>query len=235
MTSYSKAYLLLAFSIAAGIFMKNIRERIALKILKIPLTLQYKVLFILNFTIHIKMTIQIRRRISIGIGILFLLSIPLISMQFTDEVNWQLGDFLIMGTALVVLGFLFEFIASRSEKWVYRVATGIGLLGAFLLFWVNGAVGIIGNEGQPANLLYISIFAIGFIGAIISGFKAKGMAITLFIAAGVQVLIPALALLIWGTEDISWSPGIFGVFILSSFFALLFLISGLLFRKATKD
>ena len=30
---------------------------------------------------------------------------------------------------------------------------GVGLAGAFLLFWVNGAVGIIGNEGQPANLM----------------------------------------------------------------------------------
>lgn len=178
------------------------------------------------------MTLQNKRRLSIGIGILILLSIPFIAMQFTEEVNWQWGDFLLMGLALSVLGYGFEFIATRSDKLLYRAALGVGLLGAFLLFWVNGAVGIIGHEGQSANLLYISVFAIGLIGALISRFKAKGMSITLFVAAGVQVLIPAIALLIWGKEDISWSPGLWGVFVLNSFFALLFLISALLFRKA---
>ncbi|MEM6804296.1 MAG: hypothetical protein AAF696_23040, partial [Bacteroidota bacterium] len=172
------------------------------------------------------------RRLGIGMGILLLLSIPLIAMQFTDEVNWQIGDFLIMGLALSFFAFLFEFLASRSDKLVYRAALGIGLLGAFLLFWVNGAVGIIGNEGNPANLLYLSVFIIGLIGGLLSRFKAKGMSITLFLAAIVQCLIPLLALLIWGQGEFSGSAGLFGAFILSSFFATPFLLSAWLFRKS---
>lgn len=170
---------------------------------------------------------------SIWAGIVTLvLLIPLIAMQFTNEVNWNFTDFAIMGAILIGLGFAYELIASRSTNTAYRNAFGVGLLGAFLLFWVNGAVGIIGNEGQPANLLYGAVFVVGLVGALISRFKANGMAITLFTAAAVQLLVPAVAYLIWSPPETSWSPSVVGVFMLSAFFALLFLLSGILFRNA---
>lgn len=169
------------------------------------------------------------------VGIGGLLLIPLIAMQFTEEVNWQVGDFLIMGSVLLGLGLLYEFIAQRSEKTVYKAAFAIGLLGAFLLFWVNGAVGIIGNEGQDANLLFGAVFIVGLIGALISRFKARGMSITLFSAAAVQMLVPVAAYFIWAPPETSWSPGVLGVFIMSGFFAALFLLSAMLFRQAEKE
>lgn len=165
-----------------------------------------------------------------------LLSIPLIAMQFTSEVNWDFTDFAIMGAILFGIGFAYELIASRSVNTQYRTAFGVGLLGAFLLFWVNGAVGIIGNEGQPANLLYGVVFVVGLVGALLARFKAHGMATTLFVAAAVQILIPGVAYIIWPPPDTSWSPSLPGIFLLSAFFAMIFLISGVLFRKAaTKD
>ena len=168
-----------------------------------------------------------------GIAIGILLLIPLIAMQFTDEVNWELSDFVIMGGVLTAIGLLYELIARRSGKTIYRAAFGLGVLGAFLLFWVNGAVGIIGSEDQPANLLYVAVILVGLVGALISRFKAKGMAATLFAAAGVQMLVPVAAYFIWPPPVTSWSPGVPGVFLLSAFFALLFLISALLFRQAS--
>ena len=177
-----------------------------------------------------------RKRLLVWAGIVaLLLLIPLIAMQFTSEVNWDFTDFAIMGAVLFGIGFAYELIAGRFVNTVYRTAFGVGLLGAFLLFWVNGAVGIIGNEGQPANLLYGAVFVVGLIGALIARFKAKGMAITLFVVAGVQLLVPVLAYIIWPPPVTSWSPSIIGVFLLSAFFALLFLISGLLFRKAKNE
>ena len=164
-----------------------------------------------------------------------MLSIPLIAMQFTDEVNWEFSDFLIMGSILLAIGLSYELIARRSEKTVYRAAFGVGLLGAFLLFWVNGAVGIIGNEGQSANLLYGAVFVVGLTGALLSRFKAAGMARTLFAAATTQMLVPVIALLLWPPPETLWSPGVLGVFFLSSFFAILFVISALLFRKAANS
>jgi hypothetical protein len=135
-----------------------------------------------------------------------------------------------MGTVLFGIGLAYELIARKmSDSAVYRVAFGIGLLGAFLLFWVNGAVGIIGGEGQPANLLYGGVFAVGLFGSLLARFKPRGMARTLFTAAFVQMLVPVIALFVWGRE-ISWSPGLFGVFTLNAFFAVLFVVSAMLFQ-----
>ncbi|MBT8256985.1 MAG: hypothetical protein KJO49_00825 [Bacteroidia bacterium] len=161
--------------------------------------------------------------------------IPLLAMQFTDEVKWDFSDFVIMGTILFGLGAAYELIARKSDKLMYRAAFGVGLVGAFLLFWVNGAVGIIGNEGQDANLLYGAAFVVGLVGSIISRFKAAGMARTLFAAAAVQMLVPVVAYLIWPPPETSWSPSVFAVFLMTAFFAFLFLISGMLFRRASQN
>ncbi|NNF33787.1 MAG: hypothetical protein HKN68_06745 [Saprospiraceae bacterium] len=164
-----------------------------------------------------------------------LLLIPLVAMQFTDEVKWDFSDFVIMGLVLTFIAGAYELIVRKSQKTNYKIAFGVGLLGAFLLFWVNGAVGIIGNEGQSANLLFGAVFLVGFIGALISRFKAKGMAKTLFVVAAVQMLVPVSALIIWPPPDTSWSPGIFGVFWMCAFFAMLFMVSGFLFNRAAEN
>ncbi len=180
------------------------------------------------------MTIQNKRLIGMVLTIALLLLIPLIAMQFTDEVNWKLSDFAVMGTVLLGLGLLYELLARKSEKTVYQVAFGVALAGAFLLFWVNAAVGIIGNEGQPANLLYGAVFAVCIVGALLARLQAGGMARTLFAAAFVQMLVPAVALFIWPPPATSWSPSVLGVFVLSGFFAVLFVVSALLFRRASQ-
>lgn len=179
------------------------------------------------------MIVENKRLIGIVLTIALLLLIPLITMQFTDEVKWTLFDFVLMGAVLFGVGLAYELVARRSEKTVYRVAFGVGLAGAFLLFWVNGAVGIIGNEGQSANLMYGAVFAVGFVGALVSRFKPRGMARTLFAAAFAQMLVPVIALLIWPPPDTSWAPSVFGVFVLCAFFAMLFVVSALLFRRAS--
>ena len=165
----------------------------------------------------------------------FILMLPLVAMKFTDEVVWDLFDFIVMGGLLIAVGLAYELVARRSEKTVYRVAFGVGLAGAFLLFWVNGAVGIIGNEGQPANLMYGAVFAVGFIGSLMARFKPRGMARTLFAAALAQMSVPVIALLSWPPPATSWAPSVFGVFVLSAFFAMLFVGSALLFRKAARE
>ena len=164
--------------------------------------------------------------------VVIILMIPLVAMQFTQEIRWNLLDFIIMGVVLFGIGLAYELIAKKSQKTVYRVAFVIGFLGAFLLFWVNGAVGIIGSEGQSANLLYGAVFMVGLVGSLVSRFQPKGMARTLFVAAIVQMMIPAIALFIWPPPETSWLPSIFGVFVLSGFFAILFILSALLFRRA---
>jgi len=173
---------------------------------------------------------SIIRIILITIGILL---IPLIAMQFSNEVNWSLFDFIAMGVMIFSTGFIYELVIRKHKTTVYRIAFAVGIGGAFLLAWVNGAVGIIGNEAGFVNLMYGAVFFTGLVGAVASRFKASGMAITLWLAAVVQMLIPITALIIWPPPSISWSPGVVNVFMLNAFFATLFTISGLLFKQAS--
>ena len=82
-------------------------------------------------------------------------------------------------------------------------------------------------------MMYGAVFAVGFVGSLVSRFKPRGMARTLFVAAFAQMLVPVIALLIWPPPDTSWVPGVFGVFVLNAFFAMLFVVSALLFRRAS--
>ncbi|NJN42385.1 MAG: hypothetical protein HC811_09355 [Flammeovirgaceae bacterium] len=181
------------------------------------------------------MTVVTKRLIRWAGFVACVLMIPFIAMQFSDEVKWSLTDFILMGTLIFSFGVVFELIGRKSKNTLYRIAFGLGLVGAFLLFWVNGAVGIIGNEGQDANLLYVAVFAVGLIGSLISGFKPKGMSNTLYTAAVVQMLVPIIALIVWPPPAISWSPGILRVFLLNAFFASLFAASAILFRRSVNE
>lgn len=184
-----------------------------------------------NFKIIMKMT-SIKKRLTIWIVLIaLLLLIPFLAMQFTEEVNWKLFDFVIMGAALFALAFTYELLVKRAKQTLFKIALGTALLAAFLLFWVNSAIGIIGSENQPANLLYGLVIGVGILGSILSRFKPKGMAYALYATAGAQVLVPFVAILIW--PELSWgAAGMVGVIILNGFFAFLFILSAILFNQA---
>lgn len=171
-----------------------------------------------------------------------LLLIPLIAMQFTGEVDWSLFDFLVAGTLLFGTGITYVLIASQVNGAVYRIAVGLAIGASLLLIWTNLAVGILGSENNPANLMYGGVLAAGFLGAIIARLQPKGMSVTLFAMAFVQILVPIIALIIMKPQSASieeflytWhNKGVIGVFGVTAFFATLFAGSALLFRQAAE-
>ena len=70
------------------------------------------------------------------------MTIPLISMQFTDEVNWEKLDFSVAAILLVVLFSVHELfemrIKSDSKK---RLAIIFSII-IFIIVWVELAVGV---------------------------------------------------------------------------------------------
>ena len=82
-------------------------------------------------------------RIALGTGLLLL--IPFLAMQFTDEVDWKIGDFIVMGILLLSSGLAYELIAKKMSTTAYRVAVGIAIGIVFLLLWAELAVGIFGS------------------------------------------------------------------------------------------
>lgn len=86
-----------------------------------------------------------KRLTAILITVALLLLVPLIAMQFTNEVNWSVIDFVIMGILLLGTGLMCEFVLRKVKKASYRIAICAGILVVFLLIWIELAVGIFGT------------------------------------------------------------------------------------------
>lgn len=83
-------------------------------------------------------------RIGFAVVALALLAIPLIAMQFTGEVNWAPGDFVVMGGLLAGLYAGVELALRASRTPFGRVLAICTCLLAFLTIWAELAVGIFG-------------------------------------------------------------------------------------------
>ncbi len=164
--------------------------------------------------------------LAIATGLLLL--IPLIAMQFTDEVVWTWSNFIFAGILIFGTGLSYKLITRKSGETAYRVAIGFALTTGFFLLWVNLAVGIIGSEDNPVNLLYFGVLAVGIIGACIARFRPHGMALTMFAMALAQASVAAITLA--GGFYQSPPSTVFHIVALNGFFIMLFVISGLLFR-----
>ena len=172
-----------------------------------------------------------RWRIAAWAAAALLLLLPLFAMQVTDQVVWDVADFAFFGALLVGAGVTYELAARMTGNTAYRAAVGVALAAAFILVWVNLAVGVIGTERDDANLMYGGVLAVGIIGAIIARFQPDGMARALFATALAQALVAVIALL--AGLGSPWSgPG--EILILNGFFVALFVGSAWLFRKAAR-
>ena len=103
---------------------------------------------ILNHYYSIKLMTTLtknRRLIVILAAVPTLLMIPLIAMQFSDEVNWSSLDFLVMGGLLLAVGLSFELVMRKVRTLNNRLALLAIILIVFLLVWVELAVGIFGT------------------------------------------------------------------------------------------
>ena len=86
-----------------------------------------------------------KRLIGIVLTVGTILLIPLLAMQFTDEVNWSLFDFIVAGGLLLATGLMCELVTRKVSNIEYRIASYVVILVALLLIWVELAVGIFGT------------------------------------------------------------------------------------------
>jgi hypothetical protein len=169
------------------------------------------------------------RPIGWGIAAAVILA-PLVAMQFTRDVNWTAGDFAFAIVMIGGVGLLFELAVRASVNWAYRGGAALALAAGFLTIWVNAAVGIIGNEDNPLNLVFMVVVALAIAGSIVAGAKAALMERAMAVAAAAQALIGIVVF----ASDVGASdpPGPVKLLILIEAFAALWLASALLFKKA---
>lgn len=118
-----------------------------------------------------------------------------------------------------------------TNKTTYRAVIALTLMAVLMLAWLSLGVGIIGRDGDPANLMYFGVIALGIVGAVIARLRPLGMARTLFAMALAQALVAAIAL--FGGLGRPWS-GPLELILLNGFFVAMFAGAAWLFRRAAR-
>ncbi|WP_460502147.1 hypothetical protein, partial [Hymenobacter agri] len=106
------------------------------------------------------MTLHLKSVSRLALVTAALLLVPFVAMQFTKEVNWTLADFVFAGGLVFGTGLVYQLIAGQANGPAYRFGIGLALAAGLLLIWLNGAVGLLGSEHHPANLLYAGVLGL---------------------------------------------------------------------------
>jgi len=71
-----------------------------------------------------------------------LLFIPLIAMQFTSQVNWNILDFIVAAILLLSTGLAYNFVFKKVKNTKSRIVICLAILVFLFLIWAELAVGI---------------------------------------------------------------------------------------------
>lgn len=150
--------------------------------------------------------------------------------QERNNVAWDIVDFTVFSAMILGVGVAYALMKRNSDDRSYRLAIGVALAAAFILVWVNGAVGIIGDESNDANMMFFGVLAVGVVGAFIARFKPYGMSYTLYSMAAAQAAVAAIAMI--GDSGSSAPDWPMDTLVLTGLFIALWLLSAWMFRKA---
>ena len=112
----------------------------------------------------------------------------------------------------------------------YRTAVAVAVGAAVFLVWGMAALGVVGIEGDPADLMFFGVLAVGIGGAIVARLQPDGMARAMFVTSGATILVGVIALML-GKHEAEYSS-VFEILGLTGMFATLFAASAWLFRSA---
>ena len=160
-----------------------------------------------------------------------ILLVPAMAMQFTAEVAWGPGDFILAWLLLAGAGLAYHFGTRSAGPVAAKAAVALAVGAALMLVWANLAVGLIGREDHPANLLYVAVLFVGLAGTARARLQPAGMAVAMAATAGLQFIVPVIALALWSS---SITGDLLRMLAANTGFALLFAGSALLFRHAAK-
>ncbi len=111
-----------------------------------------------------------------------------------------------------IAGLLITLIFTRKAPASFKLACALGILPVILISWINGAVGIIGAEENPANLLFVGVFAAGLLPAVRSGFSPDGLSRAMLAAAAAQLTAAVIVALLAGfSHSIKMAAGMLAV------------------------
>ena len=165
-----------------------------------------------------------------AIGALIVITIPLVAMQFTAEVVWTLSDFVIAWSILFLIGFAYQAISRKTQHFAFKIATGIAAFTTIFIIWSNLAVGIIGNEENPLNLLYFGVILLVIFGTYIAQLQASAMFRVMLSVAALHAFVSVIGLSIFSAQNPEYT--IMNVIVINCVFVILWIVSALLYRTS---
>jgi hypothetical protein len=85
--------------------------------------------------------------VRVGLGVALVLMVPVVAMLVTDEVVWSLGDFVVAGVFLAVIGIALELAARRAGSRL--LALGVAVVGV--------AAAVMGRADDAPGLVLLGI------------------------------------------------------------------------------
>jgi hypothetical protein len=93
------------------------------------------------------MKLDRRSVVRVAVGVALVLTVPLVAMQFTDEVVWTLGDFVVVGALLAVIGIAIELAVKGAGS--RTIAVGVVAVGLLSGVW--------GMDGDAPGLVVLGL------------------------------------------------------------------------------
>jgi hypothetical protein len=166
-------------------------------------------------------------RMAVWGGAAALMLAPAVASRVTDEMAWDPADFILVAIILAAACGAWELATRRTGSRAYSAGAIVAAGAALLLFFVNGAVGLIGSEDDPVNLLFFGVITLALGGAIIVRFRPEGMARAMAVTAGAQAVAAGLA--------VAMVPDVQGFLLGTAMFVPLWLLSSWLFARAARE
>lgn len=126
----------------------------------------------------------------VALGALAVLMVPLVASRVVDGWNWGPGAFVFAYVLFFGTGLVYAVIARKMGAWSYKAGVGVALVAGFGLGWSNMVH--VADSGNPANLVYYGVLAVGGVGAWLARLEARGLARTLFAMAATLALIAVM-------------------------------------------
>ncbi len=154
----------------------------------------------------------------------------LLAVPFIAGAPWTPADYAFAAVLLGIAGGAIEIGARFSASLAYRAGTLVAVAAAFLIVWVNAAVGFFGSEDNDVNIVFGLVLLVAIGGTLLARLRASGVAKAMLAAALTQLLVGLTGLLAgWAT------PGVGPVLGGTAFFCLLWLAAAALFARAARQ
>ena len=160
-----------------------------------------------------------------------LIALPITIQLISGNFGWSLADFVSVTIILLMSCGLFDIAARSASSASYLAGTSAALAAGFGSIVLNGAIGFVGSEDEPHNLLFLAVVCVAVIGAVLARGHAMALSIAMS-AAGIAHIVVSIGLLINadGTSDGDPQMEVVGLTV----FAAMWLASAWLFRKASR-